>query len=150
MRILMLGNSFTFTNHMPQMLARLTGAEVVCHTRGGVRLSEHLNPSAKLGAQTQSVLRDEHWDYVVLQEMSHGPITTPKRFFSSVEQLCKQIRKCGAVPVLYATWAYQEGGAVCLETQFYPNAMQCEAFRKPVLKAGERYHQVTVYAFSNK
>ena len=32
MRILMLGNSFTFTNHMPQTLAGLTGAEVVCHT----------------------------------------------------------------------------------------------------------------------
>ena len=28
MRILMLGNSFTFTNDMPQMLADLTGAEV--------------------------------------------------------------------------------------------------------------------------
>ena len=27
MRILMLGNSFTFTNDMPQMLADLTGAE---------------------------------------------------------------------------------------------------------------------------
>ena len=45
---------------------------------------------------------------------------------------------------------YEKRDAVCLETQFYPNAMQCEAFRKPVLKAGERYHQVTVYAFSNK
>ena len=49
MRILMLGNSFTFTNHMPQMLAQLTGAEVVHHTRGGARLSEHLNPKTKLG-----------------------------------------------------------------------------------------------------
>ena len=35
MRILMLGNSFTFTNNMPQMLADLTGAEVIHHTRGG-------------------------------------------------------------------------------------------------------------------
>ena len=40
MRILMLGNSFIFTNNMPQMLADLTGAEVVHHTRGGARLSE--------------------------------------------------------------------------------------------------------------
>ena len=45
MRILMLGNSFTFTNNMPQMLAELTGAEVVHHTRGGARLSEQLNPN---------------------------------------------------------------------------------------------------------
>ena len=110
MRILMLGNSFTSTNHMPQMLAELTGAEVVHHTRGGARLSEQLNPKTRLGAQTQAALRDEHWDYVVLQEMSHGPITASQSFFSSVEQLCKQIRANGAVPILYATWAYQKGG----------------------------------------
>lgn len=35
MRILMLGNSFTFVNNMPEILAQLTGAEVVHHTRGG-------------------------------------------------------------------------------------------------------------------
>ena len=110
MRILMLGNSFTFTNHMPQMLAQLTGAQVVHHTRGGARLSEHLNPNTKLGARTQAALRDERWDYVVLQEMSHGPITCPKSFFSSVKQLCRQIEENGAVPILYATWAYQRNG----------------------------------------
>ena len=43
---------------------------------------------------------------------------------------------------------YDKRGAVCLETQFFPNAMRCEGFRKPILKAGEAYHQVTVYAFS--
>ena len=62
MRILMLGNSFTSTSHMPQMLAELTGAEVVHHTRGGARLSEQLNPKTRLGAQTQAALRNEHWD----------------------------------------------------------------------------------------
>ena len=80
MRILMLGNSFTFTNDMPQMLAELTGAEVVHHTRGGARLSEQLNPNTKLGKRTQAALVEERWDYVVLQEMSHGPVTTPKSF----------------------------------------------------------------------
>ena len=48
MRILMLGNSLTSANHMPELLAELTGAEVVCHTRGGARLSEQLNPKTKL------------------------------------------------------------------------------------------------------
>ena len=111
MRILMLGNSFTFTNNMPKMLAELTGAEVVHYTRGGARLSEQLHPNTKLGGRTQAALQDEKWDYVVLQEMSHGPITAPKSFFSSVEGLCRQIRANGAVPILFATWAYQRGGA---------------------------------------
>lgn len=44
MRILMLGNSLTFANDMPRMLAELIDAEVVYHTRGGARLAEHLNP----------------------------------------------------------------------------------------------------------
>ena len=105
MRILMLGNSFTFFNDMPDMLAELTGAEVVAHTRGGARLSEQLNPNTRMGAATQAALREEKWDYVVLQEMSNGPITSPASFFSSVTRLCEQIRANGAVPVLYAPWA---------------------------------------------
>ena len=111
MRVLMLGNSLTSGNQMPRMLSGLTGAEVVHHTRGGARLSEQLNPDTGLGARTQAALRDVRWDYVVLQEMSHGPITAPKSFFSSVEGLCRQIRANGAVPILFATWAYQKGGA---------------------------------------
>ena len=109
MRILMLGNSFIFTNDLPQMLAELTGAEVVQHTRGGARLSEQLNPATKLGALTQAALSGERWDYVILQEMSHGPITSPKSFYSSVQRLCEQIRANGATPILYATWAYRRG-----------------------------------------
>lgn len=110
MRILMLGNSFTFANNMPHMLAELTGADVVHHTRGGARLSEQLNPNTRLGAQTQTALQRESWDYVILQEMSNGPITSLKSFRSSVAQLCRQIRENGAVPILFATWAYQKGG----------------------------------------
>ena len=46
MRILMLGNSFTYYNDMPAMLAEITGAEVVQNTRGGARLKEQLSPNS--------------------------------------------------------------------------------------------------------
>lgn len=108
MRILLLGNSFTSSHHLPQKLAALTDGQVVAHTRGGARLSEQLNPKTALGAHTQAALQHEKWDFVVLQEMSHGPLTTPERFFQSVKQLCEQIRANGATPVLFATWAYQK------------------------------------------
>lgn len=110
MRILMLGNSFIFVNHMPEMLAQMTGAEVVHHTRGGARLAEQLNPKTKMGALTRKALQEQKWDYVVLQEMSNGPITSPDKFQKNVSLLCEQIRENGATPVLYATWAYQQGG----------------------------------------
>ena len=107
MRILMLGNSFTFYNDMPSMLAEMLGAEVVHHTRGGAHLAEQLNPETKNGARTQAALENESWDYVVLQEMSNGPIVSRDAFMKSVGKLCTWIKEKGAVPVLYATWAYQ-------------------------------------------
>ena len=42
----------------------------------------------------------------------------------------------------------RERGAVCLETQLYPNAMDCYGFPSPVLRAGRPLHSETVYAFS--
>ena len=56
MRILMLGNSFTTANHMPDMLAELTGGEIVQHTRGGARLADQLNPKTKMGKRNTGKL----------------------------------------------------------------------------------------------
>ena len=109
MRILMLGNSFTATNNLPQQLASLTRAEVVAHTRGGARLAEQMNPKTKMGARTLAALENEHWDYVILQEMSNGPATAREKFLQSARGLCEKIRDAGAIPVFYATWAYEKG-----------------------------------------
>ena len=38
--------------------------------------------------------------------------------------------------------------ALCLETQGYPNSPNCPEYPSTVLKAGEQYHEVTVYKFS--
>lgn len=43
---------------------------------------------------------------------------------------------------------YKKHDAICLETQFYPNAINCENFRKPILHTGESYHHVTTFSFS--
>ncbi len=40
--------------------------------------------------------------------------------------------------------------ALCLETQLYPNAMNCYGFPSPVLRAAQHLHSETVYAFSAK
>ena len=112
----MLGNSFTFFCNMPETLAELLNAEVVQHTRGGAHLAEQLNPETEMGGRTQAALRDEKWDYVVLQEYSTGPITSPERFRESVRALCGQIRENGAVPILYATWAFRKNGKKLAES----------------------------------
>ncbi len=109
MRILMLGNSLTFANDMPSMLAKITGAEVVHHTRGGARLAEQLNPKTQMGEKTRAALENDSWDYVILQDMSNGPITARKTFLANSERLCKKIKAAGAKPIFFATWAYRRG-----------------------------------------
>ena len=111
MRILLLGNSLTSANDMPQALAQLAGAEARAHTRGGARLAEHLNPATRLGAATQAALAAESWDFVVLQETSNGPVLHRAAFLRSSAALCEQVQAAGAVPVLFATWAYRPGSA---------------------------------------
>ena len=110
LRILMLGNSLTYYNNMPSMLAELTGAEIVTHTRGGAHLKEHLDPDSKMGVSTQQALAEGHWDYVVLQEQSAEPIDTESgEYLDSVTRLSELAREAGATPIIYATWPYQEG-----------------------------------------
>ena len=41
-------------------------------------------------------------------------------------------------------------GAVCLETQLFPNGMNCWGFPSPVLRAGQPLHTETVYRFRTK
>ena len=79
LRILMLGNSFIFVNDLPSILADLTGAEVVHHTRGGARLAEQLNPATKMGGLTQAALQNEKWD--LAQQAGDCPGPGNHRYF---------------------------------------------------------------------
>ncbi len=135
MRILMLGNSYTSANHLPLMLAEMAGAEVIAHTRGGARLAEQLNPATKLGNKTLKALHDEKWDYVIVQEMSNGPITSKEKFMTNLSKLCGLIRKNGATPVLFATWAYEKNGKQLKKFGMEYEDMICsmkETFRETV------------------
>lgn len=44
-----------------------------------------------------------------------------------------------------AAWTYRD--AVCLETQLFPNALNCYAFPSPILRAGRHMHSVTSFEF---
>ena len=43
--------------------------------------------------------------------------------------------------------AYHDRSAFCLESQFYPNAVNEPDFPSPVVKAGDTYHTETSYQF---
>lgn len=60
----------------------------------------------------------------------------------SANFLTKRFGKGGAV--------YHERSGICLETQYFPNAMACPGFEKPILRANVPYHHETYLAFSTK
>lgn len=133
MRILFLGNSFTFVNDLPGVVSKMLNASVCSHTRGGARLSEQLNPETEMGAKTLRALQEEKWDYVVLQEQSIAPVKNKESFLKSVRALNALIRENGAVPLLYATWAYREGSEKLASTSL--------SYEEMDRALSESYHQ---------
>ncbi len=45
---------------------------------------------------------------------------------------------------------YNKRDGLCLETQYFPNSMKHKNFPSTVLKAGEKYHYITIYKFLTK
>ena len=68
--------------------------------------------------------------------------TKPGMQFYSGNAITRVTGKGGAV--------YDKRGALCLETQYYPNGTRHKHFPSPFLKAGEEYRHTTIYKFSVK
>lgn len=105
-RILFIGNSYTYCNELPTMLAQLAaagGKDVEVHqvTAGGVTLEWHAQNEATLAALCEA------WDFVVLQEHSIRPIQDTPKMAMAVAALQAVIASTGAQTVLYMTWARQ-------------------------------------------
>ena len=73
LRLLFIGNSYTYFNDLPQMvyeIAKTQKKKLIVHsiTKGGERLRGHLKND-----KVRKALSEEHWDFVVLQEQSSDP-----------------------------------------------------------------------------
>jgi hypothetical protein len=116
-RILFIGNSYTFVNNLPKVLESLAShearsIETVSVTEGGATLKKHWQDGKALAA-----IRKGHWNYVVLQEHSTFGSTTvinnvaqlndPADFYTYARLFDAEIKKVGAKTLFYMTWARQ-------------------------------------------
>jgi aldose 1-epimerase len=69
--------------------------------------------------------------------------TKPGIQFYSGNFLTGSVRGRGGSPI-----GYRSG--LCLETQYFPNAINQPNFPSPILRAGETYHHITTYHFTTK
>ena len=116
-KILFIGNSYTYYNDMPdivQLIATKAGYNVTVEhvTKGGWTLEKQADPADEVGAKVAEKLDPKNYgkyDYVILQEQSHRPITNTPSFYDATRNLVGRIRAVGATPVLYATWGRKTG-----------------------------------------
>lgn len=116
-RILFIGNSYTYYNSMPDIfesLALKAGYHVTVEsvTKGGWTLEKHADPADEVGARVEEKLLESNYgkyDYVILQEQSHRPVTNPPSFYDATRNLVERVRAIGAQPLLYATWGRKTG-----------------------------------------
>ncbi len=107
LRILFIGNSHTYFNDMPQMVAqrfREEGypCEVTMLAHAAWYLEQHVKePEVRFN------IMFGNYDYVVLQEYSH-PFGPEEKFFQAVRTLDQWIRSAGGKTVIYMTWARKE------------------------------------------
>lgn len=105
-RVLFLGNSYTYGNKLPQFVAALAAADrtvrpmqVKMIASGGKDLVWHWRNKASLDA-----IASGRWDYVILQDQSLTPTLIPSRTRLGARKLDAVIRKSGARTMLFMTW----------------------------------------------
>ncbi len=112
MKILMLGNSYTYFFDMPKILQALfddngVNAKVDSVTAGGRRLAQNVDEGDPLHAEIVAKCAQNAYDVLILQEQSHTAMSHYREFLRGV---------CGCVElvkpqktVMYATWGRKEG-----------------------------------------
>ena len=113
MRLLFVGNSHTYLNHMPRMVERMLAA---AGSRPPVEVEQTVGDAVGLewhwgNARTRELIAGGGWDFVVLQDRSGGPLKNRDSFERHARLLDAEIRAAGARTVLYMTWAHRSAPA---------------------------------------
>jgi hypothetical protein len=107
-RILFIGNSFTYFNDLPRMVAELAeaGGQRPLHceseTPGGCTLEKHWQDRKAV-----SRIQSGPWDFVVLQDQSEAPLRRRDAMIEYGKKFDAEIKKQRAKTILYETWALQ-------------------------------------------
>lgn len=116
-RVLMIGNSYTFYNYLPEALMALSQKtdcplEVESYTVGAMSLRGFLESPEH--AKARKMLESGRYDWVVLQDQSQTPAFKPEETMNSVKRWAALAKKHDTKVMLFLTWAHatQEGGKV--------------------------------------
>jgi hypothetical protein len=110
-RVLFVGNSYVYYNNLSQLINLLTEGmptQLICtkSTVGGAHLGEHWR--GLRGLQSREIITGKKHDIIIIQDNSMWPIEHKDSLLYYGKLFCDLIRKQGAKPYLYTTWARQK------------------------------------------
>lgn len=123
-KVLFLGNSYTYVNNLPAMIQSIAHSQgdslyYDAYTPGGYTFGNHFYDT-----QSHNKISQAAWDYVVLQAQSQEPSFSPAQvnaqtlpFAMKLDSLINQFNPC-ANTVFYETWGRKNGDAS--NCAFYP------------------------------
>lgn len=128
-RVLFLGNSYTYVNDLPKIIKDIATNEGKVFTYesvtpGGCTLFQHLDSKTSM-----SKIRQGNWDYVILQEQSQLPVidyyrhNTLKPSYKSLHDSI-MLYNPEAKVVGYMTWGRRYGGQQCVN---FGDGLYCSA-----------------------
>ncbi len=108
LKVLFIGNSYTYVNDLPSLVVGLADAaggrkiETDQRLPGGYTFQQHVSDKKAI-----EKIRERKWDVVVLQGHSLETVLNRESMFKYARILDEEIKKQGAKTVFYLTWARQ-------------------------------------------
>jgi hypothetical protein len=112
LKVLFIGNSYTYQNDLPNMVDKISAETpnpivVDSITKGGAWLQNHA-----ADALTIETIQTGGWTHVILQEQSILPVVASGTFIFAAADLSAVIHEAQAIPVFFETWARAEGNSL--------------------------------------
>jgi hypothetical protein len=109
LRVLFVGNSFTFYWNLPQVVQAMAETQQfplrsAQSTASGASWAHHWK--GERGLDSKARIQSGKWDIVVLQNHSTSAIDDTAAFREYGAKFAALIRETGATPLLFQTWAY--------------------------------------------
>lgn len=136
LRLLFIGNSYTYYNDLPQMVYEIAKTKkkklsVTSVTKGGERLKGHLK-----NEKLREMLSSQKWDFVILQEQSSAPAKQTETVITDIYPAAKALDSLihvgspEARTIFYMTWGHKYGTTHKIEN--YPLAYTYEGMQERI------------------
>jgi len=111
LKVLFVGNSYTYMNNLPQITSIITNN---CKTKlitqkscsGGATIKDHWQGNR--GLRTKELISVGNYDIVVIQGQSREPINEKDSLLKYSALICDLIKEKGGKPYLFATWSREK------------------------------------------